>query len=136
MVAEGERGFGQSRWRRECDLPNRSVVLPDFGKVKSFLDEHGPTPQAVVSQHTGVSLDKIESCLKKGMVEISNGSRFFLNCEKCGCEIRYGRYCSECASEEMRRGYQTSYQDIGERPKQNVNPEMAGKMHFLNRKNR
>ena len=108
-------------------------MLDDFGKVKSFLDEYGPTPQAVVSQQTGVSIEKIDSCLKKGMVEISNGSRFYLNCEKCGCEIRYGRYCSECATAEMRKGYQTSYQDIGERPKQINGTEMTGKMHFLNR---
>ena len=109
-------------------------VLDDFGKIKQFLDQNGPTAEAIIAQQTGISIDKIDSYLKKGMVEIPNGSKFYLNCEKCGCEIRYGRYCPECANSEMRNSIRTSYQDVGERPKQNYNPDMAGKMHFINRR--
>ena len=76
---------------------------------------------------------KIDSYLKKGMVEIPDGSKFYLNCEKCGCEIRYGRYCPECAKSEVVNNLRSSYQDVGERPKQRYNPEMSGKMHFINR---
>lgn len=109
-------------------------ILDDFGKIKQFLEQNGPTPQAVIAQKTGISLDKIDSYLKKGMVEIPNGSKFYLNCERCGCEIRYGRYCPECATAEMRKSVGTSYQDVGEKPRQNYNPEMAGRMHFVNRR--
>jgi len=109
-------------------------VLDDFGKIKQFLDQHGPTPEAIIAQQTGISIDKIDSYLKKGMVEIPEGSKFYLHCEKCGCEIRYGRYCPECATSEMRKSIRTSYQDVGERPKQNYNPEMSGRMHFINRR--
>ena len=36
-----------------------SEVLDDFGKVKLFLEENGPTPQIIIAQRTGVSMDKI-----------------------------------------------------------------------------
>lgn len=109
-------------------------VLDDFGKIKQFLDQNGPTPEVIIAQQTGISIEKIDSYLKKGMVEIPNGSKFYLNCERCGCEIRYGRYCPECAKNEMQNSFRASYQDVGERPKQNYNPDMAGKMHFINRR--
>lgn len=109
-------------------------MLDDFGKIKQFLDQNGPTSQAIISQQTGISLDKIDSYLRKGMVEIQDGSRFYLNCEKCGCEIRYGRYCPDCAKGEVVHNLRASYEDVGERPTLKRNPEMAGKMHFLNRR--
>lgn len=109
-------------------------VLDDFGKLRQFLEENGPTPEAIISQATGVSMDKIDSFLRKGRVEIPDGEKYYLNCERCGCDIRYGRYCPECATMEMRDNFNASYQDVGERPKQRYNPEMAGRMHFINRR--
>lgn len=106
-------------------------VLDDFGKIKQFLDQNGPTPEAIISRETGISMDTIDSYLKKGMVEIPNGSDIYLKCEKCGCDIRYGRYCPECARSEMLNNTKTSYQDVGERPR-NYNTDMAGRMHFIN----
>lgn len=108
-------------------------ALDDFGKIKEFLDQNGPTPEAVISQQTGISMNTIDSYLKKGMVEIPNGSSVYLKCEKCGCDIRYGRYCPECAAGEMRNSLKASYQDIGERPRQ-YNPDMSGRMHYINRR--
>ena len=108
-------------------------VLTDFGKIKKFLDENGPTPSGVIAQKTGLSLEKIDSYLKRGMVEIQDGDKYYLSCEKCGCDIRYGRFCPECAKSEIAHSLKLSYQDVGERPKQN-NGDMAGKMRYLNRK--
>ena len=110
-------------------------MLDDFGKIKDFLDRNGPTPSGIISQKTGLSMEKIDAYLRKGMVEIQDGGKYYLSCEKCGCAIRYGRFCPECAKNEIRNDLKASYQDVGERPKQ-YNAEMAGKMHFLNRKNR
>lgn len=109
-------------------------MLDDFGKIKQFLDQNGPTPSGIISQQTGISMEKIDSYLKKGMVEIQDGGKYYLSCEKCGCAIRYGRYCPECAKREMQNSLRTSYQDIGERPKQQNTADMAGRMHFVNRR--
>ena len=107
--------------------------LDDFGKIKQFLDQNGPTPSGIISQQTGISMDKIDSYLRQGMVEIRDGGKYYLNCEKCGSAIRYGRYCPECAKHEIKGGQRTSYQDVGERPKQQ-SPEGTGKIRFINRK--
>lgn len=107
-------------------------VLDDFGKIKQFLEQNGPTPQVIIAQKTGVSLDKIESYLKMGRLEIPNGSNFYLKCEKCGCEIRYGKYCPECAKIELKISITSSFQDVGERPRRMTDSEMKGKMHFAN----
>lgn len=122
--------IGSGRYR--CSFCG-AETLDDFGKIKQFLDQNGPTPSGIIAQQTGLSMDKIDAYLRKGMVEIQDGGKYYLSCEKCGCAIRYGRYCPECAKHDIKSGGRTSYQDVGERPKQQ-NAESAGKMRFINRK--
>lgn len=124
--------IGSGRYR--CTFCG-AEILDEFGKIKAFLDQNGPTPSGIIAQQTGISLDRIDAYLRKGMVEIQDGGKYYLTCERCGCDIRYGRYCPECAKSEIKDGFRTSYQDVGERPK-TQNNEMSGKMHFLNRKGR
>ena len=122
--------MGGGRYKCErCD----HVILDDFGKIKQFLEENGTATIAVIAQQTGVKIDVIEMYLKKGRVEISEDSNFYLKCEKCGCSIRSGRYCISCAKELSQGIQRILYNEVGEKPKRN--PEMQGKMHYLNRKN-
>lgn len=110
-------------------------ALDDFGRVKKFLQENGPSPILITAQVTGVKPEIIELFLKKGRVEIPEGSKYYLQCERCGCSIRYGRYCPECVR-ELVGGLQTAFnEEMGEKPKFQTNLEMQGKMHYLcNRK--
>ena len=101
-----------------------------FGKVKKYLEEHGPTPSGIIAEDTGVPHDIISRFLKKGRVEIPEGSKFYIKCEKCKCSIRYGRFCPECARELAGGVKAILAEDIGERPKI-VNPDMSGKIHFM-----
>lgn len=105
-------------------------ALDDFGKIKAFLEQNGPTPSVIIAQQTGLSVETIESYLKRGMVEIPEGEAYYLQCEKCGCDIRYGRFCIDCAMGRMQANKKVTYQDIGEKPKQNINLERTGKMHY------
>ena len=122
---------------RISDKENIDPVLlglyNDFGKLKQFLDQYGPTPRGIISQKTGLTMEQIDAFLKKGMVEIQDGEKYYLLCEKCGCDIRYGRFCPECSKYEVIGNMKASYQDIGEKPKFK-NLDMDGKMHYLNRK--
>ena len=108
------------------------VVLDDYGKVKQFLEENGAVPSMVISQCTGVSIEIIDSLLKDGRLEIVENSKYFLNCQKCGCAIRSGRFCIDCAK-ELAQGVQSLlYNEVGEKPK---NENRQGKMYYLkNRK--
>ena len=108
-------------------------VFDDFGKVKHFLEEYGPSPAVVVSEATGVSTEIIEMFLKQGRVEIPENSPYYINCEKCGCSIRYGRFCPQCVKELSGGIYAILSQDMGERPKHD--PKLNGQMRFINKKN-
>lgn len=109
-------------------------TLDDFGKLRKYLEENGPTPEGVIAQATGISMETIDAFLRKGRIEIPNGEKYYLSCEQCGCDIRYGRYCPECAAKELQQNFHSSYQDIGERPRHRLTSEMAGKMHFIHRR--
>ena len=71
-------------------------MLDDFGKVKEFLSDNGASSAYEIYMATGVELDVIDYLLKEGRLEIPKGSKTYLRCKKCGCEIRYGKYCADC----------------------------------------
>jgi hypothetical protein len=114
----------------ECPQCKRRE-LSDFGKVKEFLDTHGPQPAVVINQNTGVELDYINMLLRQGRIEVPDGSEVYIKCQKCGTDIRYGRYCPECmvkVSKEL-NGIMWST-DMGEKPKVK---KQEGTMHYMDK---
>ena len=108
-------------------------VLDDFGKVKEFLEENGPSPSIIISEKTGVRRDVIELFLEKGRLEIPEGSDYYIKCAKCGCSIRYGRFCPDC-TQKLAGGIKVFFnEDMGEKPKSEKKLNMSGKMYFLER---
>lgn len=128
----GEKMYYVGGGRYECKECGHSV-LDDYGKVKEFLEEHGNSPAVVVSKATGVKMEIIEMFLKRGKVEIPEGSRYYLECESCGCPIRYGRFCPTCAKQLTGSILAIFNEEVGEKPKIE-NLSMVGKMHYFNRK--
>ncbi len=112
----------------ECPNCGRKEAT-DFGKVKDYLDTYGPTSAAIIADRTGVELGVIETLLKQGRVEIPDGSGIYIKCEKCGTDIRYGRYCSDCIK-KLSSGLNKAMwnPDVGEKP--TIKSEMTGKMHI------
>ena len=49
--------------------------------------------------------------------------------EKCGCDIRSGRWCPDCA-EQLSADLKGCYVGVGDKPKKNT----AGKMRFLDKR--
>ena len=101
-------------------------VYEDFGKVRAYVDEHGPSPGIVIAEATGVSINKINKFLRQGRMEIPDGSGEYIPCERCGEPIRYGRFCPACAAYLTKNlSAVLTSADIGEKPKR----AMQGKMH-------
>ena len=74
-----------------------SEVLNDFGKVKKYINDNGPSNAITISQGTGVSRQKIRNFLRDGRVEIVEDSAAgVLFCHACGIPIRAGKYCQRC----------------------------------------
>lgn len=106
-----------------------NIDTDDFGKIKKYLDANGPTPALIISENTGVPIDRINHFLRQGRVEIPENSEVYIRCEACGTEIRFGRYCPACASKlskELKGVF-----EAGEVPKQKANN--SGRMHFIDR---
>lgn len=110
----------------QCGLKERS----DFGKVRDFLDTNGPQPAIVIADATGVEINIINEFLKEGRVEIPDGSSIYIQCQGCGADIRYGRFCPDCM-QKMTKNLGTALwmPDVGEKPRHKT--DMTGKMHTL-----
>lgn len=108
----------------------------DFGKVRDFIEANGPQPAIIIHNETGVSLQYIDLLLREGRIEIPDGSASYIHCKKCGTDIRYGRYCPECAiamSKELHGAINLA--EMGERPTKKSNS--SGKLRFIsNRKDK
>ncbi len=116
----------------KCD-PCDTEFYDDFGKVKEYLEINGPSSAVIISEKTGVRMELIELFLRKGRLEIIENSKFYIKCEKCGCAIRYGRFCPHCARELLGGIQAMFHEDAGECPKNS--PKLKdGKMHFLHKK--
>lgn len=105
--------------------------LTDFGKVRTFLDEHGKSTAMEIARVTGVPIGKIHSFLRNGRLEIPEDSDMYIGCKRCGTDIRYGKYCPECADilkKELLDAFDLG--TVGAVPK-----HVNGKMQFLNRDN-
>ena len=124
----GHKMMFQGGGKYQCK--NGNTMYDDFGKVKSFLEENGPTPAIVIEQATGVKRDIIENYLKIGRVEIPEGSKYYIHCERCGCSLKYGTICPVCAGKEDINFFDAS---VGQRPRKEAPETRSGRMHFLGR---
>ena len=107
----------------------------DFGKIKNYLEIHGPSPAPYISEDTGVPLEIISVFLRNGRLEIPEGSKYYIKCERCGCALRYGRYCPACTRELAGQLQGALFEQMGEKPKQEVEKKKE-KMHFLDNVNK
>jgi predicted RNA-binding Zn-ribbon protein involved in translation (DUF1610 family) len=115
----------------KCPICGRKE-LSDFGKVREFLEENGAQSVIVIHEATNVDIEVIEEFLKDGRVQISNNSDSYIRCQSCGKEIKYGRYCPECATravDKVKSGM-LSMQAKGKTEADSVHsPDMRGEMH-------
>ncbi|MBO5474049.1 MAG: hypothetical protein J6A08_09725 [Lachnospiraceae bacterium] len=85
------KGVGEYRCEK-CDCQ----IFDDYGKVRNYLEKHHGATTAQVADATGVSQKSIRDMLKEDRLEITTGSKTFLQCEMCGTSIRGGRLCPKC----------------------------------------
>ena len=106
-----------------------STELDDFGKIKKYIEKNGPSPAIWISKDTGIDVEIINVYLKNGRLEIPEGSKFYIKCERCGCALRYGRYCLGCTKELAGQLQGAFYEQMGEKPK-SLDEKNEGKMYY------
>lgn len=106
-----------------------NIDRDDFGKVRNYIEVNGPTPALLIAEGTGVPMDKINAYLRQGRVEIPEGSSIYITCEGCGRDIRFGRFCPDCAI-KLSKQIQGAL-EVGDVPRFKAPTE--GTMHFIGR---
>ncbi len=79
----------------ECEKQDEQ----EFQKVREYLRKNRGADINVVSEETGVSTKKILKYLREGKLEVSEGMKDLIKCEKCGVSIRNGQFCRKCSEE-------------------------------------
>lgn len=126
----GERMEYISLGEYRCPACHR-VERDDYGKVRAYIDEHGPSGAPEIEEATGVSREIVDELLRRGKLEIVNGPSGYLRCEICGADIRYGKICAKCARTDgaKMKGYYV--EDVGESP---YGMRDGGEMRFLKKR--
>lgn len=104
-----------------------SLDASDFDKVRLYLYEHDIATAIELSENTGVSVEQIERYLRHGRLEIPENSPIFIKCERCGADIRSGRFCSDCSvsmSNALRMELNFDESQVGEKPKKKNKEKM------------
>lgn len=104
-----------------------------IGKLKDFLSKNESTSVAFISQATGVSSDIVVPFLRQGGIDVPRDSKYYLECEKCGCSIREGKFCPFCVH-ELTGGIKTLLNDDLAARNALRNGDMTGRMHIRNRR--
>lgn len=68
----------------------------DYGKVRAYIEEHNGATAMEIEAAIGVSQKTIRRLLRESRIQVAEGSKSFLHCERCGQPIRSGRYCPQC----------------------------------------
>lgn len=103
----------------------------DFELVKNYIYENKNANMIEISNETGVSTKLIERFIREGRLMLSEDSPISLKCEKCGADIRTGRFCEACSrslSNEIRMSTGAK-----QAPNKHTEVREKDKMHFLNK---
>ncbi|MBQ9631478.1 MAG: hypothetical protein IJV04_00970 [Lachnospiraceae bacterium] len=111
--------------------------LDDYGRIRKYLDDHGNATSLDIENATGVRRAVINEYLKKGRLEITDGSSVFLKCEKCGKNIKFGRVCPACAKNFVSHMEESILpEEVGEEPVPLSEKRIPAKMRFSDHKKR
>lgn len=115
----------------ECyDCGNQEI--DDFGRIRDYIEEYGPSPAIVISEQTEVPIDLVNGMLREGRLEIPEGSDVYIECESCGCSIRFGRYCPDCMKKRTSNLNGVFFNpEMGEKPQNQPRKGDTGKLRFL-----
>ncbi len=74
----------------------------DFGKIRIYLEENGPSSKEQIELATGVSKRTILQYLRESRLQVASTSDTLLQCEICGAYITSGRLCPACSARQSK----------------------------------
>lgn len=104
----------------------------EFKKLKDYLYDHPKATMLEISEATEISVSTIQHYLREGRLIITNDSPLGIECEKCGAEIKTGRFCERCAY-ELEMGMRMATNELKEKIKKPYANTSKTKMHYLSK---
>jgi len=77
----------------------------DFGRIRLFLEEHGPASKEEIVIATGVEREIVVEYIKEQRLEAAK-TEANTNCVICGAKILSGTMCKDCAGKKQ-QGFAT-----------------------------
>lgn len=74
----------------------REAQEKKFMEVKDFIRNNPSKNISQVSQEMDVSIQQLKQWVREERLIFSEDSGMMIECEKCGANIRTGRYCEQC----------------------------------------
>lgn len=70
-----------------------------FQEVKKYVYEHKGITIIELSEACNIEKHQIQQWLREERLVLSQESPIGIDCEKCGCMIKGGRFCQQCKNE-------------------------------------
>ncbi len=81
----------------------------EFELVKEYIYENPGMNMSIVSEETGVPIEKILKFLKDERLELTSESEnLILECERCKRPVRSGKYCDKCKN-DLETGFRKEF---------------------------
>lgn len=77
----------------------RQKLEEKFGEVKEYIRDNPSASISQISEEMNVSTQQIRQWIREERLIFSEDSVVTIDCEKCGAQIRTGRYCEKCKSQ-------------------------------------
>lgn len=105
-----------------------------FFQVREYIREHKDAGINEVSEENDVAVSQLKQWIREERLAFSENSQVGIECEKCGAQIRTGRFCKACKgsiTEDLKAVY------VQPKPKQEDGKQTGvnkkGQVRFMDR---
>lgn len=102
-----------------------------FQEVKKYVEENPRCTMNELSEALDVSVKQIEKWIREDRLCFADDSPIGIDCEKCGVQIKSGRFCESCKF-EMENQMSSLYKAVNNTQKTN-RKSSENRMRFLDK---
>ncbi len=74
----------------------RDKLEEKFSQVKKYIEDNRTAQLQQISEDNDVSIQQIKQWVREERLAFTEDSLVGIECERCGCTIKTGRFCENC----------------------------------------
>lgn len=111
----------------------REALEEKFREVKTFIEEHAHSSIHDVAEACKVDTNQITQWVREERLQFSDELAVGFGCERCGANIRSGRFCSKCKMEMTNSFSAAIKRDNVSKEPEPVKHDGSPRMHYIDR---